>query len=154
MPFRSSRRNKMVETRTTKPTLMTRLKGRNAKTQTVKTTTTIEPRSEAIRHNHTTGATGTRTTRSSRWGGSSRRNEPVVHHKRHASVGDKISGAMMKLKGSLTKRPGVKVCFPFSQANAQYANKYFRLQEQGECMELMDEEVLACIRLFRVLMTV
>jgi len=155
MPIRSSRRNKMVETRTTKPTLMTRLKGRNAKTQTVKTTTTIEPRSEAIRHNHhnhTTGATGTRTTRSSRWGGSSRRNEPVVHHKRHASVGDKISGAMMKLKGSLTRRPGVKVSFPFSQANAQYANENSRLQEQGECMELMGEEVLVCIRLFRVFM--
>jgi len=155
MPIRSSRRNKMVETRTTKPTLMTRLKGRNAKTQTVKTTTTIEPRSEAIRHNHhnhTTGATGARTTRSSRWGGSSRRNEPVVHHKRHASVGDKISGAMMKLKGSLTRRPGVKVSFPFSQANAQYANENSRLQEQGECMELMGEEVLVCIRLFRVFM--
>jgi hypothetical protein len=58
----------------------------------------------------------------------------------------------MKLKGSLTRRPGVKVCFPFSQANAQYANENSRLQEQGECMELMGEEVLVCIRLFRVFM--
>ncbi|KAE9377995.1 hypothetical protein N431DRAFT_452142 [Stipitochalara longipes BDJ] len=107
MPFRTSRRSNMVETRTTKPTLMTRLRGRNAKTQTVKTTTTIEPRATAAHHHHTTGA-NTRTTRSSRWGRTSRRNEPVVHHRRKASVGDKISGAMMKLKGSLTRRPGVK----------------------------------------------
>ena len=110
MPFRSSRRSNMVETRTTKPTLMTRLRGRNAKTQTVKTTTTVEPRTTAA-HHHTTGA-NTRTTRSSRWGRNTRRNEPIVHHRRHASVGDKISGAMMKLKGSLTRRPGVKVCSP------------------------------------------
>lgn len=34
----------------------------------------------------------------------------VVHHqKRHASIGDKISGALMRLKGSLTRRPGQKV---------------------------------------------
>lgn len=34
----------------------------------------------------------------------------VVHHqKRHATMGDKISGAMLKLKGSLTRRPGQKV---------------------------------------------
>ncbi|KAH8782610.1 hypothetical protein BGZ57DRAFT_852814 [Hyaloscypha finlandica] len=105
MPFRSSRRNNVVATRTTKPTLMTRLRGRHAKTQTVKTTTTVEPRTTAA--HHTTGA-NTRTTRSSRWGRNTRRNEPIVHHRRHASVGDKISGAMMKLKGSLTRRPGVK----------------------------------------------
>jgi hypothetical protein len=105
MPFRSSRRSNMVETRTTKPTLMTRLRGRNAKTQTVKTTTTVEPRTTAAHHH-------TRPTRSSRWGRNTRRNEPIVHHRRHASVGDKISGAMMKLKGSLTRRPGVKVCSP------------------------------------------
>lgn len=112
MPFRSSRRSNMVETRTTKPTLMTRLRGRNAKTQTVKTTTTIEPRATAAHHHHTTSA-NTRTTRSSRWGRTSRRNEPVVHQRRRASVGDKISGAMMKLKGTLTRRPGVKVRSPF-----------------------------------------
>jgi hypothetical protein len=91
-----ARRNNATVTRTTKPTLMTRLKGRNANSRTVKTTETIVPGT-------------TRTTRSSRFG--SRRNEPVVHHKRHATIGDKISGAMMKLKGSLTRRPGVKVCW-------------------------------------------
>ncbi|KXT09791.1 hypothetical protein AC579_8873 [Pseudocercospora musae] len=31
-----------------------------------------------------------------------------VHHKRKPSVGDKISGAMTKLKGSITRRPGKK----------------------------------------------
>ncbi|KAF2199701.1 hypothetical protein GQ43DRAFT_344254, partial [Delitschia confertaspora ATCC 74209] len=30
------------------------------------------------------------------------------HHKRHASMGDKVSGAMMKLRGTLTGRPGLK----------------------------------------------
>ncbi|KAH6631006.1 hypothetical protein B0J18DRAFT_422852 [Chaetomium sp. MPI-SDFR-AT-0129] len=33
---------------------------------------------------------------------------PVHHHKRHATLGDKISGALLKLKGSLTGRPGQK----------------------------------------------
>ncbi|KAI0394098.1 hypothetical protein F5Y17DRAFT_274428 [Xylariaceae sp. FL0594] len=30
------------------------------------------------------------------------------HHKRHASLGDKVSGALLKLKGALTHRPGFK----------------------------------------------
>jgi hypothetical protein len=34
--------------------------------------------------------------------------QPVHHQKRHATMGDKISGAMLKLKGSLTHRPGQK----------------------------------------------
>jgi hypothetical protein len=86
---------------------MTRLRGRNANTRTVKTTTKVEPRTTAAHHhNHTTGTT---TARRSRWGRNRRTAEPVVHHRRHASIGDKISGAMLKLKGSLTHRPGVKV---------------------------------------------
>ena len=32
-----------------------------------------------------------------------------AHHRRKASLGDKVSGALMKLKGSLTHKPGVKV---------------------------------------------
>ncbi|KAK3378273.1 hypothetical protein B0H63DRAFT_242764 [Podospora didyma] len=33
----------------------------------------------------------------------------VVHHqKHHATIGDKISGALLKLKGTLTGRPGQK----------------------------------------------
>merc|ERR1711881_607683 len=30
------------------------------------------------------------------------------HNRRKASMGDKVSGAMMKLRGSLTRRPGLK----------------------------------------------
>ncbi|ORY10843.1 hypothetical protein BCR34DRAFT_469914, partial [Clohesyomyces aquaticus] len=33
---------------------------------------------------------------------------PVHHHKRHATMGDKVSGALMRLRGSLTRRPGLK----------------------------------------------
>jgi hypothetical protein len=97
------RSNNTHVVKTTKPTLMTRLRGRNAKTRTVKTTTSIEP-----------GAA-----RTSRWGGNRRTahtghathttHAPVVRQRRHATIGDKISGAMMKIKGSLTRRPGVKV---------------------------------------------
>ncbi|CZS90306.1 uncharacterized protein RAG0_01432 [Rhynchosporium agropyri] len=104
------RRSNATVTRTTKPTLLTRLRGRNAKSKTVKTTTTVEP-----------GAT--RPVRASRWGGNRRTaathttghshathttHAPVVRQRRHATIGDKISGAMMKIKGSLTRRPGVK----------------------------------------------
>lgn len=113
MAFGRRRQQRQVVTRETKPTLMTRLRGRNANTRTVKTTTTVHP---AGHTHHSTAAhhSTVPATRRSRWGGRSTRTaQPVVHHRRHASLGDKISGAMMKLKGSLTHRPGVKVCsFP------------------------------------------
>jgi hypothetical protein len=54
-------------------------------------------------HSHTTHTT---TTRSRRGGLFKHR---VQHQKRHATIGDKISGAMLKLKGALTGRPGEKV---------------------------------------------
>lgn len=38
---------------------------------------------------------------------------PVHHQRRHATLGDKISGALLKLKGTVTGRPGVKVCSSF-----------------------------------------
>lgn len=117
LKMHTRRNNQLVETRTTKPTLMTRLKGRNANSRTVKTTTTIEPRSAAVAHGH-----NTRTTRRSGWGRNTRANEPVVHHKRHATMGDKVSGAMMKLKGSLTRRPGLKVSYPVTFRNRTSTN--------------------------------
>ncbi|CAL3967501.1 unnamed protein product [Diplocarpon coronariae] len=93
-----SRRNDVV-TRTTKATLMTRLRGRHAKTRTTKTTTAVDSRAQDP-------------ARTSRRGASRRMaahtTTPVTHHKRHVTMADKISGAMMKLKGSLTRRPGVK----------------------------------------------
>ncbi|KAM7209179.1 hypothetical protein V8F20_000517 [Naviculisporaceae sp. PSN 640] len=33
---------------------------------------------------------------------------PVHHHKRKTTMGDKISGALLRIKGSLTGRPGQK----------------------------------------------
>ncbi|KAI1363085.1 hypothetical protein F5Y08DRAFT_254297 [Xylaria arbuscula] len=33
---------------------------------------------------------------------------PVHHHKRHVTLGDKVSGTLLKLKGTLTHRPGQK----------------------------------------------
>ncbi|KAF2184259.1 hypothetical protein K469DRAFT_531702, partial [Zopfia rhizophila CBS 207.26] len=52
-----------------------------------------------------TTTTTTTTTRTTRYSGAG---ATGVHHKRHATMGDKISGAMMKLRGSLTRRPGLK----------------------------------------------
>lgn len=37
------------------------------------------------------------------------RSVPVHHHRRNPSIGDKIPGAMMRLRGSLMHRPGGKV---------------------------------------------
>lgn len=125
-------------TTTSKPTLMTRLRGRRANKRTVKTTTVTEPG-----HGHTT------TARRSRWGGrrSNRTTVAPVHHKRHVSLGDKISGAMMKLKGSLMHRPGVKVCISWLDLIlGPKLNCPPRLQAQGECMEPTDAEAIVFIR--------
>lgn len=34
---------------------------------------------------------------------------PVQHHRRKPGIGDKLSGGLMKMKGSLTRKPGLKV---------------------------------------------
>ncbi|KAH8713035.1 hypothetical protein HC256_006207 [Beauveria bassiana] len=60
-------------------------------------------------HHHSTTTTATTTTAPRRRGLFSRR--PAAHHHHHQrkpSIGDKISGALLKLRGSLTHRPGVK----------------------------------------------
>lgn len=101
--FRRHHRPTTTTTRETKPSLMTRLKGRNARTKTVKTKTTTTRHGPAITTRH--GPFTHRTT-GRRWGTSRRRR----HHKRKVTMGDKISGALMKLRGSLTHRPGMKVC--------------------------------------------
>ncbi|CAD6448826.1 15148306-875d-4c8b-8d52-62887d8defec [Sclerotinia trifoliorum] len=51
-----------------------------------------------INMSHTTTTVTTRTTRG----------QPAHHHHRKPSIGDKISGALLKLRGSLTRRPGLK----------------------------------------------
>ena len=81
---------------TARPSLKTRLLGGGANThtktrRTPNTTTTTTTTTKTTRHNGH-GATAT----------------PVHHHKRKASMGDKVSGALLKLRGSLTGRPGVK----------------------------------------------
>jgi hypothetical protein len=81
---------------TARPSLKTRLLGgrktraTRAPATTTTTTTTRTTRTTHGAHGHATAA-------------------PVHHHKRHATMGDKVSGALMKLRGSLTRRPGLKV---------------------------------------------
>ncbi|KAF7122476.1 hypothetical protein CNMCM5793_000501 [Aspergillus hiratsukae] len=86
--FRRHHRPATTTTRTSKPSLLTRLRGPNARTRTVKTKTTTTRHSPAY--------TRTRAT------------APVHHHRRKVTLGDKISGAMLRLKGALTHRPAVK----------------------------------------------
>lgn len=103
---------------TTRPTLMQRLRGRHGKCQgptplrlqrntnrhpaTARTT----PRTtRKTRHTPTTTTTTTTTTTKqvqTAHGG------PAHQHHRRPSTGDKIAGAMMKLRGSLTRKSGVK----------------------------------------------
>ncbi|OAL47038.1 hypothetical protein IQ07DRAFT_515915 [Pyrenochaeta sp. DS3sAY3a] len=83
-------------TRTARPSLKTRLLGPKRATRT---TTRRTP------HTTTTTTTTTKTTRHHGVAGTA---APVHHHKRHATMGDKVSGALMKLRGSLTRRPGLK----------------------------------------------
>ncbi|KAF5869514.1 uncharacterized protein Bfra_011323 [Botrytis fragariae] len=80
---------------TTKPSLFSRLRGAKTHRRTYENTTT-----------HSTHHRKQRT-----WGGRRRAGvtaQPVHHHHRKPSVGDKISGALLKLRGSLTRRPGLK----------------------------------------------
>ncbi|KAJ5885484.1 hypothetical protein N7495_009994 [Penicillium taxi] len=101
-------RSRPTTTRTSKPTLMTRLRGPYARKKTVKVTTETHP--SHSRHGygttshpgHTRRGYGT-TTHAGRGYGTT-----AHHHHRKASLGDKVSGAMLKLRGSLTGRPGVK----------------------------------------------
>ncbi|KAK8168023.1 hypothetical protein IWX90DRAFT_483838 [Phyllosticta citrichinensis] len=78
---------------TSKPGLMARLRGHKNITTTTTTTTTRKTRS----HRNPTRRTGHTTTAA-----------PVHHHKRRPSLKDKVSGAMLKLKGAVTRRPGEK----------------------------------------------
>lgn len=88
----------------TRPSMLTRMKARaagrkaGANRTTVTTTTTTTPT-----YHHTTHA-GHHTTHT----GHHNATVAPVHHQRRPSVGDKVSGALMKLRGSLTRRPGLK----------------------------------------------
>ncbi|KAF4334344.1 hypothetical protein FBEOM_11838 [Fusarium beomiforme] len=74
-------------------------------------------RSRVPAHSHrhtTTTTTTTKRRRRGMFGGDAGRRThattaaPVYHHQRRPSMKDKVSGALLKLKGSLTRRPGVK----------------------------------------------
>lgn len=80
-----------------RPSLMTRLRAKAA------------PRHSTAHHTSTTAA-GPRTSRRSRHADPvvTTTSAPVHHHQRKTSMSDKISGAVLKIKGSLTRRPGVK----------------------------------------------
>jgi len=74
---------------------MTRLRARRSRRTPATTTTTTTTKTTQTTHGGygmagTTGTTG------------------VHHHRRRPSMGDKVSGAMMKLRGTLTRRPGLK----------------------------------------------
>ncbi|KAF5847123.1 hypothetical protein GGP41_003411 [Bipolaris sorokiniana] len=93
---RSAPRTVRTTRTTARPSLKTRLMGgRKTRTHTKRAPAAT-----------TTTTTTTRTTRTT--GGHHGHAAPVHHHKRHATMGDKVSGMMMKLRGSLTRRPGLK----------------------------------------------
>ncbi|QYT05603.1 hypothetical protein H0G86_012491 [Trichoderma simmonsii] len=62
------------------------------------------------RHHHTTTTTTARPYRRSIFSRRTPRTTraPRVHHQRKPTLKDKVSGALLKLRGSLTRRPGVK----------------------------------------------
>lgn len=66
----------------------------------------LRPRRHPPRSHHTATTTSTPVHR----GRFSRRvrAEPVHHQHRKPSIGDKISGAMLKLKGTIERKPGKK----------------------------------------------
>ncbi|TGO21793.1 hypothetical protein BPAE_0200g00080 [Botrytis paeoniae] len=80
---------------TTKPSLLSRLRGAKTHRRTYENTTT-----------HSTHHRKQRTLGGRRRAGVTA--QPVHHHHRKPSVSDKISGALLKLRGSLTRRPGLK----------------------------------------------
>ncbi|KAL6706133.1 hypothetical protein ACN47E_006049 [Coniothyrium glycines] len=96
MPMRRTAAPRTTRT-TARPSLKTRLLGGKRRTH-------ASTKRNPVTGTTTTTTTTTRTTRTHGAAGAA----PVHHHKRHATMGDKVSGALMKLRGSLTRRPGLK----------------------------------------------
>ncbi|KIX04710.1 uncharacterized protein Z518_05580 [Rhinocladiella mackenziei CBS 650.93] len=65
---------------------------------------------QRLRGNTTPRTTTARPARQRRWGGTRTRRTPATATtpSRKTSIGDKVSGAMLKLKGTVTRRPGQK----------------------------------------------
>jgi hypothetical protein len=105
--------------------MLTRLRARAGGRRAAPVTTTTTTTTTTRREHGGVGATGVGATgvggsryKRSRFGRRNRRTgygattggvaaQPM---RRRASIGDKVSGALMKLRGSLTRRPGLKVC--------------------------------------------
>ncbi|KAH6639404.1 hypothetical protein C7974DRAFT_130709 [Boeremia exigua] len=108
MPLTSTRNHRTTaapRTRATRSTAHPSLKSKLLGGTNRRTATKRNP----VTGTTTTTTTTTKTTRTS--GGRTAGHTtagPVHHHKRHATMGDKVSGALTKLKGTLTGRPGVK----------------------------------------------
>ncbi|PNS19545.1 hypothetical protein CAC42_7389 [Sphaceloma murrayae] len=98
-----------------KPSLMQRLRGSKAQTTTT-TKHSHNPITGTHTTTHTTHGTPHHTThkaprssrRTRRTAATTTTTAPAHHHRRRPSLGDKMSGAMMKIRGSLTRRPGLK----------------------------------------------
>ncbi|KAK3071205.1 hypothetical protein LTR53_009055 [Teratosphaeriaceae sp. CCFEE 6253] len=114
----------MARTRTTtaptgKPGLVARLRNRNNTKVTTKTSTnpitgaqtttkktTTHP--QGLGHHGHGGRGPMASTNAATTGHHHTTRAPATHHQRKPSMGDKVSGALMKLRGSLTGRSGVK----------------------------------------------
>ena len=124
--------------RAAKPSLLSRLTGRTRR-RTVTTTTTVPRTTRRHNHHHHTTTAA-----------------PVHHHQRRPSIGDKISGALMRIRGSLTHRPGVKVwftplfCMIWRLRVGANWSSYRRLLGRDVCMVLMDEGAIAFTRWGRI----
>jgi hypothetical protein len=141
-----------------RPGIMDRLRRRPARTEakvttkhstnpitgTHKTTRTTETHPQGLGH-HGHGGRGPMA--SNRRTHHTHAAAPVHHQRRKPSMGDKVSGAMMKLQGSLTRKPGKKVCClrPILIGNKMLMK--YRLLARGECTAPTAEEAIATIRL-------
>lgn len=83
-----------TRTTTSRPGLMTRLRARRSRRAPATTTTTTTKTTRTTHGGYGTAGTADTT--------------GVHHYRRRPSMGDKVSGAMMKLRGTLTRRPGLK----------------------------------------------
>ncbi|CZT23290.1 uncharacterized protein RCC_09001 [Ramularia collo-cygni] len=107
----------MARTRqtTTKPSLLSRLAGKKTTTTTTKQSRNpLTGKTKTTSTTHTTGTTATHGTHATHTHSHGTRgataNAAGTHHtqKRKVTMGDKLSGAVMKLNGTLTRRPGKK----------------------------------------------
>lgn len=92
--------------------LLSRLRGRRQQTTTTTTTTTKTTSTgrnpaQAVPHSQI-------------------HSNQVRHNHRRPTIGDKISGAFMKLEGSLTRRPGLKVSISATHLSDQKTNNRFK----------------------------